>query len=88
MRVIRKSLVGEFAAILPDGFSFTTTITLAMICCGYSVAYVPIDYHKRVGRSKLKPFHAFKFAFLIVRTTLRYRPRRTLGGSRNGGIQS
>src|SRR5580693_325251 len=76
MRVIRKSVVGEFASILPAGFSFTTTITLAMISCGYSVAYVPIDYFKRVGRSKIKPFHAVKFAYLIVRTTMRFRFRR------------
>jgi glycosyltransferase involved in cell wall biosynthesis len=70
MRVLRKSLVDEFAGILPSGFSFTTTITLAMISRGYSVAYVPIDYFKRVGRSKIKPFHAFKFAYLIVRTIM------------------
>jgi hypothetical protein len=79
MRVIRKSRVAEFTGILPSGFSFTSTITLAMISCGYSVAYVPIDYHKRIGRSKINPFHAFKFAFLIVRTTMRYRPLRVLG---------
>jgi glycosyltransferase involved in cell wall biosynthesis len=78
LRVMRKSLVHQFAGILPSGFSFTTTITLSMICCGYSVAYVPIDYFKRIGRSKIKPFHAVKFAFLIVRTVLRFRPMRVL----------
>ncbi len=78
MRVIRKSRVDEFAGILPSGFSFTTTITLAMISCRYPVAYVPIDYFKRVGRSKIKPFHAIKFAFLIVRTILIFRPMRVL----------
>ncbi len=78
LRVMRKSLVQQFAGILPSGFSFTTTITLSMICCGYSVAYVPIDYFKRIGRSKIKPFHAFKFAFLILRTVLRFRPMRVL----------
>ncbi len=78
LRVMRKSLVQQFAGILPSGFSFTTTITLSAICCGYSVAYVPIDYFKRIGRSKIKPFHALKFAFLIVRTVLRFRPLRVL----------
>ena len=78
LRVIRKSLVQKFSGILPSGFSFTTTITLAMICCGYSVAYVPIDYFKRIGRSKIKPFHAFKFAFLILRTIMLFRPMRIL----------
>ncbi len=70
MRVIRKSRIAEFDRILPSGFSFTTTITLAMICRGYPVAYVPIDYFKRVGQSKIRPFHALKFAFLIVRTVM------------------
>jgi len=78
LRVMRKSLVHQFAGILPSGFSFTTTITLSMICCGYSVGYVPIDYFNRIGRSKIKPFHALKFAFLIVRTVLRFRPMRVL----------
>ena len=78
LRVIRKSLVQKFSGILPSGFSFTTTITLALICCGYSVDYVPIDYFKRIGRSKIKPFHAFKFAFLILRTIMLFRPMRIL----------
>src|SRR5258708_3927789 len=51
LRVIRKSLVDEFAHILPSGFSFTTTITLALISSGYSVSYLPIDYYRRVGES-------------------------------------
>ena len=78
LRVIRKSRVHQFAGILPSGFSFTTTITLAMICCGYPVAYVPIDYFKRIGRSKIKTFHAVKFAFLILRTVMLFRPMRVL----------
>jgi hypothetical protein len=78
MRVIRKDRVEEFADIQPSGFSFTTTITLAMICRGYPIAYVPIDYFKRIGRSKIKPFHAVKFAFLITRTIWRFRPLRVL----------
>ena len=78
LRVIRKSRVHQFAGILPSGFSFTTTITLAMICCGYPVAYVPIDYFKRIGRSKIKPFHAVQFAFLILRTVMLFRPMRVL----------
>jgi glycosyltransferase involved in cell wall biosynthesis len=78
MRIFRKSVVHKFRAILPSGFSFTTTITLAMICNGYQVAYVPIDYFKRIGRSKIKPFHAVKFAFLILRTVMLFRPMRVL----------
>ncbi len=79
LRVIRKSLVEEFAHILPSGFSFTTTITLALISRGYSVSYVPIDYYRRVGKSKINPFDAFKFALLILRTMMLFHPMRILG---------
>ena len=79
LRVIRKSLVDEFAHILPSGFSFTTTITLALISRGYSVSYVPIDYYRRVGKSKINPFDAVKFALQILRTMMLFHPMRILG---------
>jgi glycosyltransferase involved in cell wall biosynthesis len=79
MRVIRKSLVDRFAHILPSGFSFTTTITLALISSGYSVSYVPIDYYRRVGKSKINPAHAFTFAFQMLRTMMLFHPMRVLG---------
>lgn len=78
LRVIRKSLVMQFSHILPPGFSFTTTITLALLSCGYSVSYVPIDYYKRLGRSKIKPSHAVTFAVLILRTMMLFQPMRIL----------
>ena len=76
MRIMRKPIVEEFSELLPSGFSFTTTITLAMISRGYRVDYVPINYFKRVGNSKINPTHAFRFAFLIARTTWRLRAAR------------
>ncbi len=79
LRVIRKTAVEKFSHILPSGFSFTTTITLAMISSGYSVAYVPIDYYKRVGKSKIKLSHAYRFAFMILRTMMLFQPMRVLG---------
>jgi glycosyltransferase involved in cell wall biosynthesis len=79
LRVIRKSLVDQFAHILPSGFSFTTTITLALISSGYSVSYVPIDYYRRVGKSKISPSHAVTFAFQMLRTMMLFRPMRVLG---------
>ncbi|MDT8324513.1 MAG: glycosyltransferase, partial [Bacteroidota bacterium] len=57
LRIFRKEVAQQFTRILPDGFSFTTTITLAMLERGYRVKYVPIDYHKRAGRSKIRPVY-------------------------------
>jgi glycosyltransferase involved in cell wall biosynthesis len=79
MRVIRKLLVEKYAHILPSGFSFTTTITLALISSGYTVSYVPIDYYRRVGKSKINPFHAVTFGFQMLRTMMLFHPIRVLG---------
>jgi glycosyltransferase involved in cell wall biosynthesis len=74
LRVMRKSLIRRFAHLLPSGFSFTTTITLAALCSGALVKYIPIDYHARIGKSKIRPGHAFDFTLLIVRTIVYFNP--------------
>lgn len=75
LRVFRKPVAREFFNILPSGFSFTTTITLAMLSNGYRVKYVPIDYHQREGKSKIHPIRdTIGFMSLIVRTTLYFNP--------------
>lgn len=74
LRVMRKPLVKRFAHLLPSGFSFTTTITLASLCSGSLVKYIPIDYHARVGESKIRPAHAFDFLLLIIRTIVYFNP--------------
>lgn len=74
LRLMRRSLVERYRHLLPDGFSFTTTITLAATCNGHPVEYVPIDYHPRLGESKLRARHAFDFTLLIVRTIVFFNP--------------
>jgi len=65
----------RFFNILPDGFSFTTTITLAMLCNGYAVHNYPIDYFKRGGKSKISPIKdTLNFINLIVRTIMYFNP--------------
>ncbi len=74
LRVMRRSVVEVYEHVLPSGFSFTTTITLSMLCNGYLVAYVPINYHQRVGESKIRPKHAYDFFILILRTIVYFNP--------------
>jgi len=75
LRVMRKEVVDKYLRILPDGFSFTSTITLAMLTNGHSVKYVPIDYFKREGKSKIKPIQdTLNFIQLIIRTVLYFNP--------------
>jgi glycosyltransferase involved in cell wall biosynthesis len=74
LRVIQRPLVDRFSHLLPSGFSFTTTITLASLCTDCIVHYEPIDYAKRVGKSKIRPTHAFDFLLLILRTVVFFNP--------------
>ncbi len=75
LRIIRKDLVQRYLKILPNGYSFTTTITLASLSNGHKVTYIPIDYYGRVGKSKIRPFYdTVNFVQLIVRTILLFNP--------------
>ena len=74
LRVIRRELVERYEHVLPSGFSFTTTITLAALCNEGLVHYHPIDYRVRVGESKIRPGHAFDFLMLILRTVVYFNP--------------
>jgi glycosyltransferase involved in cell wall biosynthesis len=77
LRAFRRGIALRFYPILPNGFSFTTTITLAMLTNGYLVEYVPIDYHQRIGKSKIRPIpDTLDFTLRIVRTTVYYAPLR------------
>ena len=76
-RVMRKGVVKRFTHILPDSFSFTTTITLAMLSDGYKVKYVPIDYFHRAGNSKIHPIKdTIRFTQLVIRTVMYFNPLR------------
>lgn len=76
LRVFPRDAALQYFHILPDQFSFTTTITMAMHCDRYAVTYVPIDYMKRKGRSKIVPWDAVNFFNLIVRMAMMFRPLR------------
>lgn len=79
LRVFRRSSAERFLKILPDTFSFTTTITLAMLRNHYDVQFVPIDYMSRKGKSKIRPIHdTIRFAQLILRTGMYFAPLRVL----------
>ena len=77
MRVFRRPVVEKFFKILPDGFSLTTTLTVAMMRNRYTVAFEPIAYAARVGRSKIRPLRdTLGFIQLIVRTGMYFAPLR------------
>lgn len=75
MRIMRKDLVERYWPLLPDTFSFTTTITMALLCAGWEVRWMPIEFLKREGKSKIKPMRdMIRFILLILRTVTYFRP--------------
>ncbi len=76
LRVFRRPALEQFLPLLPDGYSFTTTITLCMLATNLTVVYHPIAYGRRVGHSKIRARHFFKFLFLVVRLTVFFQPLR------------
>jgi glycosyltransferase involved in cell wall biosynthesis len=76
LRVFRRPALERFLPLVPDGYSFTTTITLCMLASSLTVVYHPINYRQRIGHSKIKARHFFKFIFLVLRLTVLFQPLR------------
>ncbi len=75
MRIFRRSLAHRFMPLFPDGFSFTSTITIASLANGYRVKYLPINYKRRIGKSSIRPLRDFLgFSLLVVRLTACFKP--------------
>ncbi len=76
-RAVRTTRFREFLYLLPNGFSYPTTITMAFFRSGYPVAYVPITAHPRIGQSHIEPFQdAIRFLLVIFKIGTLYSPMR------------
>lgn len=77
LRIFKRDVVLEHLNLICDGFSFTTTLTLIMLCNSYRVKYLPIAYYKRAGKSKIHPIKdTINFIYLICSTVMYFRPLR------------
>lgn len=65
-RAVRTAKFREFLYLLPNGFSYPTTSTMAFFRAGYSVTYVPIHAAKRIGKSHIHPVKDGIRFFLII----------------------
>ena len=75
LRVVKADLFRKFLYLLPNGFSYPTTITMSFFRAGYSVAYVPIHAHKREGKSHIRATRdGIRFLLIIFKVGTLYAP--------------
>lgn len=74
-RAVRADKFREFLHLLPNGFSYPTTITMAFFRSAYAVSYEPIPVAKRVGRSHIRPLRdGVRFLLIIFKIATLYSP--------------
>jgi len=74
-RVARADHFKEFLYLLPNGFSYPTTITMAFFRSGYPVCYLPIKAAERVGKSHIRPIRdGVRFMVIIFKVATLYAP--------------
>ena len=74
-RVVRADRFREFLYLLPNGFSYPTTSTMAFFRAGYTVGYVPIETEKRQGSSHISLVKdGVRFLLIIFKVGTLYSP--------------
>ncbi|WP_136808444.1 glycosyltransferase family 2 protein [Desulfosediminicola flagellatus] len=76
-RLVRKETVSNFIYLLPNTFSYPTTLTMAYLRLGYSLKYVGIKSNRRVGKSKIKIAEdGIRFLLIIFKIATLFSPLR------------
>ena len=74
-RAVRRIKFLQFLSLLPNGFSYPTTSTMAFFRAGYSVCYEPIHAAQREGKSHIKPIQdGIRFLLIIFKIGTLYSP--------------
>jgi len=74
-RGFRTSVIKKFLYMFPNGFSYPTTSTLAIIKSGYNLKYFPIHAKKRIGKSKIRILRdGFRFLLIIIKISILFSP--------------
>lgn len=76
-RAVRADKFREFLHLLPNGFSYPTTITMAFFRSAYPVCYLPIRVAERIGKSHIRPLRdGVRFLLIIFKIATLYSPLR------------
>lgn len=74
-RAVRRSVALQFCYLLPNTFSYPTTLTMAIVKAGYNLKYVPIHAAERVGKSKIKLLRdGVRFLIIMTRIAVLFSP--------------
>ena len=75
-RVVKASKFRKFLYLLPNGFSYPTTITMSFFRAGFSLAYLPIHTPRRsAGNSHIRPIRdGVRFLLIIIKVGTLYSP--------------
>jgi glycosyltransferase involved in cell wall biosynthesis len=77
LRIIRRTFIRKVLHLMPDGFSFTSTSTVAALKMGFLVEFVPIQTRKRIGTSTVRQVrHGLMVLMLILRLVVLFSPLR------------
>jgi hypothetical protein len=76
LRVFWRECAEQYFSVLSNKFSFTTTITLALLADDYCVIYHPVNYYRRIGKSKIVPRNFIDFMILVIRMAMLFKPLR------------
>lgn len=76
LRLMRRDIVLRYLHLCPSGFSFSTTMTMALLSRGHDVVFVPIEVRKRVGRSTVSLSTGLETTILILRIAALFGPLR------------
>jgi glycosyltransferase involved in cell wall biosynthesis len=76
LRLYRRDVLARYLHVCPAGFSFSTTMTLALLSRGWRVVYVPVEVSRRIGRSSVTLATGFETIVLILRVVSLFNPLR------------
>ena len=74
-RAMKSGIAKRFLYLLPNTFSYPTTITLATVRAGHSITYIPINARARTGKSKIRIVKdGFRFLGIIIKIATLFSP--------------
>lgn len=75
LKAFKREKMLKFLWVIPDGFSCVTSMTLAFLCNGLSVTWIPTTYKPRIGKSKFHPLKdTYNYILTVIRITMYFNP--------------